>query len=249
MNMVAAVQPTGVETLSLQVRETRREAIDINSYEHVDLEGTELPADTADSHVDIHLGNGLSRQYSLCNDPADRGRYVIAVLREDAGHGGSRHLHESLRVHDRVEVGRPRNNFYLNPATTGHMLVAGGIRITPVAATAHWPSGTVRRERFAPTTSTFVEPAETAGALTLEIATTGAHINVPEDCSIADALNASAIPVPTPVCLGSAAPASFPSYAVRLTIRTTSSRRRSAQSISRAAFPLRVVGCWSSTCE
>jgi hypothetical protein len=116
MSMIAAIEPMRAETLYLQVRQIRREAVDINSYELVDPEGAELPAAAAGSHVDIHLGNGLIRQYSLCNDPADRGRYVIAVLREDAGRGGSRQLHESLRVRDRVEIGRPRNNFSLDPA-------------------------------------------------------------------------------------------------------------------------------------
>jgi vanillate O-demethylase ferredoxin subunit len=65
------------------------------------------------------------------------------------------------------------------------------------AATAHWPAGTVHSEYFAPKTPTLAEPAETAGAFTVVIASTGARINVAQDCSIADALNASGIPVPT----------------------------------------------------
>jgi vanillate O-demethylase ferredoxin subunit len=279
MNMVAAIKPAWADTLSLRVSQIRPEAVNINSYELVDPKGAELPAAAAGSHVDIHLGNGLIRQYSLCNDPADHGRYVIAVLREDPGRGGSRHLHESLRVHDRVKIGLPRNNFYLNSSATRHILVAGGIGITPLkammhalvragaefvlhycardpahaafvdqlialagtnrvclhydgpshggrlnvatllrehkagthlyhcgppglmaacaAATAHWPAGTVHSECFAPKTSTFAEPAETAGAFTVVIASNGARINVAQDCSIADALNASGIPVPT----------------------------------------------------
>jgi vanillate O-demethylase ferredoxin subunit len=65
------------------------------------------------------------------------------------------------------------------------------------AATAHWPAGTVHSECFVPKTPTLAEPAVTAGTFTVVIASTGARINVARDCSIADALNASGIPVPT----------------------------------------------------
>lgn len=124
-------------TLSLLVRQIRFEAVGVNSYELVDPAGAELPAVTAGTHIDLMLGDGIVRQYSLCNDPAERHRYVIAVLLEGEGKGGSRKLHETLHVQDRVQVSLPRNNFALAGGAGTHLLIGGGIGITPLKAMAH----------------------------------------------------------------------------------------------------------------
>src|SRR5215469_16782880 len=105
----------------------------INGYELVDPRGRDLPRFAAGAHIDVRAG-GFLRQYSLSNDPAERRRYCIAVLREDAGHGASQYLHERVRVADRVEVSLPRNNFPLDPAAQRHLLIAGGIGIAPIMA-------------------------------------------------------------------------------------------------------------------
>ena len=44
---------------------------------------------TAGAHIAIHVPNGLLRKYSLCNDPAEHDRYLVAVKRETNGRGGS----------------------------------------------------------------------------------------------------------------------------------------------------------------
>jgi len=123
--------------LSLLVRQIRFEAVGVNSYELVDPAGAELPAVMAGTHIDVLLGDGVVRQYSLCNDPAERHRYVIAVLLEGQGQGGSRRLHETLHVQDHVQVGLPRNNFTLADRASRHLLIGGGIGITPLKAMAH----------------------------------------------------------------------------------------------------------------
>ena len=123
--------------LSLLVRQIRFEANGINSYELVDPAGEELPPFTAGAHIDIHLPNGAVRQYSLCNAPAERHRYVIAVLRDEKGRGGSKALHDSLRVQDIVTVSQPRNNFKLVPEAKKVILLAGGIGMTPLKSMAH----------------------------------------------------------------------------------------------------------------
>lgn len=123
--------------LSLMVRQIRYEAKGINSYELVDPTGAQLPAFTAGAHIDIHLPNGLTRQYSLCNSPSERHRYVIAVLRDDKGKGGSKALHESLQVQDITTVSYPRNNFALAPEAKKVILLAGGIGVTPIKSMAH----------------------------------------------------------------------------------------------------------------
>ncbi|KQP05553.1 PDR/VanB family oxidoreductase [Methylobacterium sp. Leaf93] len=96
----------------------------------------ELPAWTAGAHVDLRLPDGRVRQYSLCGDPADRGRYEIAIKREDAGRGGSAWVHGNLTVGAVADVSAPRNNFPLAPDAQRHILVAGGIGVTPLLAMA-----------------------------------------------------------------------------------------------------------------
>ncbi|MBG7697617.1 oxidoreductase [Streptomyces sp. MC1] len=107
--------------------------------------GEELPAWEPGAHVDVLLGPGLERQYSLCGDPADRHLWRIAVLHEPGGGGGSEYVHERVREGDKVRVRGPRNHFPLRPSPR-YRFVAGGIGITPVlpmlaaaeAAGAEW---------------------------------------------------------------------------------------------------------------
>ena len=121
-------------SMRLQVRQITYQARDINSYELVDPEGRELPEFTAGAHIDFYFRDGSVRQYSLCNDPADRRRYFIAVLRESYGRGGSQALHERVHVQRTVWVGKPRNNFPLHEDAKHHLLLAGGIGVTPMMA-------------------------------------------------------------------------------------------------------------------
>ena len=123
-------------TLSLIVRQITLQAQSINSYELVDPAGNELPAFTAGAHLDLHLSNGLIRQYSLSNAPTDRYRYVIGVLRDPDGSGGSAAVHQ-LIAGDVVEVSVPRNNFKLAADARKVILLAGGIGVTPMKAMLH----------------------------------------------------------------------------------------------------------------
>lgn len=93
--------------------------------------GGELPAWEPGAHVDLLLGPGLERQYSLCGDPAERTAWRIAVLREQDGRGGSAHVHEQVGEGGKVRVRGPRNHFRLEPAPR-YRFVAGGIGITPI---------------------------------------------------------------------------------------------------------------------
>ena len=96
--------------------------------------GDELPAFTAGAHLEVLLANGLIRHYSLCNDPAERDRYVIAVGLSADSRGGSRFVHESVRVGSTLTVSGPINNFELDAGTTEAVFIAGGIGITPILA-------------------------------------------------------------------------------------------------------------------
>jgi ferredoxin-NADP reductase len=96
-----------------------------------DPSGAELPAWSAGAHIDLRLPGGLTRQYSLCGDPADRTVWRIGVLREPESRGGSAHVHEELVAGAEVEVRGPRNHFPLLPAPR-YVFIAGGIGITPI---------------------------------------------------------------------------------------------------------------------
>ncbi|WP_030772115.1 MULTISPECIES: PDR/VanB family oxidoreductase [unclassified Streptomyces] len=95
------------------------------------LESPDLPAWTPGAHVDVALPSGLVRQYSLCGDPADAGRYTIAIRLIEDGRGGSREAHAQLVEGAELELRPPRNRFELVPAAS-YVFVAGGIGITPI---------------------------------------------------------------------------------------------------------------------
>lgn len=95
-----------------------------------------MPSFTAGSHVDVHLGQDLIRQYSLSNDPAETHRYVIAVLRDSQSRGGSLAVH-ALNEGEEIEISEPRNLFALHQDAEHSILLAGGIGITPILSMAH----------------------------------------------------------------------------------------------------------------
>lgn len=125
------------EPHSLRVRQIRYEATGIHSYELADPEGQPLPPFTAGAHIDVHLAGDLVRQYSLSNSPSQRDAYVIAVLKEDQGRGGSKAMHETVQVSQVLTVSGPRNHFELEPNARKVILLAGGIGITPLKSMAH----------------------------------------------------------------------------------------------------------------
>lgn len=106
------------------------------------LTGVDLPAFTAGAHIDVVLpvqdpaGHEVVRQYSLCNDPAERHRYVVAVARDAASRGGSAWLHDRLRTGDVLTIAGPRNHFPLDEQAPRSVLIAGGIGVTPLLAMA-----------------------------------------------------------------------------------------------------------------
>jgi vanillate O-demethylase ferredoxin subunit len=124
------------DRLTVRVRCIVYQAQDIHSYELVDPDGGELPPFTPGSHIDLYFRDGRVRQYSLCGDARDRFRYVIGVQREQAGRGGSQAIFEKVHVGRLLSISHPRNHFQVAGDAAGHLLLAGGIGLTPLLAMA-----------------------------------------------------------------------------------------------------------------
>lgn len=122
--------------IELRVASVEDVAPRIRRFEFTSLDGAPLPAFTAGSHIAIELGNGDERPYSLLNDQGETGRYAIAVLREADGRGGSAWMHDVLRQGDVIRTAPPENDFRLSEAGDHHILIAGGIGITPFLSMA-----------------------------------------------------------------------------------------------------------------
>lgn len=123
-------------TLSVRVSRKVTEATDIQSFELVDAAGAPLPSFSAGAHIDVHLPDGIVRQYSLCNDPGECHRYLIAVLRDPASRGGSTAMHDSVHEGDLLQISAPKNHFPLVHEARRSLLLAGGIGVTPILCMA-----------------------------------------------------------------------------------------------------------------
>ena len=122
--------------LEVLVVETAQEADNVKSLRLVREDGEPFPPFRGGAHIDVVGPTGIMRQYSLCSPPSDRGSLMIAVKREAESRGGSQALHE-VRPGDRLSIAEPRNLLALADEADIHMLVGGGIGITPLLAMAY----------------------------------------------------------------------------------------------------------------
>lgn len=110
---------------------------DVRIFELRAADDSALPPYEAGAHIDVTLGNGLTRQYSLCCRQPSSDRYRIAVKRDPNSRGGSQWLHQEAAEGHTLTLGQPRNAFSLRPSTGMHLLFAGGIGVTPLLSMAY----------------------------------------------------------------------------------------------------------------
>jgi phthalate 4,5-dioxygenase reductase subunit len=122
----------GNDAVSLEVATAANVARDVRSFELVDPKGGLLPPFSPGSHVQVLTPCGAKRKYSLCNDPAERQHYVIAVKRDPVGRGGSISMVDQLQPGARVQVELPVNAFPMDRHAEEFLFIAGGIGITPI---------------------------------------------------------------------------------------------------------------------
>jgi ferredoxin-NADP reductase len=129
---VSLLDGTADPTIEVRLTQILYAARDTNIYSFRRLDGQALPPAEAGAHIDVHLPDGLVRQYSLIHAEPRPESYEIGVKRDANGAGGSRYIHDSLRVGTRLQISAPRNNFPLHEDSRHTVLVAGGIGITPI---------------------------------------------------------------------------------------------------------------------
>ena len=122
----------------VRVAEIVEETPAIRSLRLVRLDGNPFTPGVykAGAHVDVTGPTGIVRQYSLASPPGDPSSLVIAVKREPASRGGSVALHQ-LAVGDHLKISKPRNLLQLADEADQHLLVAGGIGVTPLLSMAY----------------------------------------------------------------------------------------------------------------
>lgn len=141
------------ERLDLVVTESCALTPSIRTLRLADPAGATLPGWTPGSHVKVRLPDGDERSYSLINHLADRTAtaaphaYRLGVRLEEAGQGGSRHMH-GLKVGDKVSLSQPANHFPLERCEQPVALVAGGIGVTPILSMAAMLQAESRPYRF-----------------------------------------------------------------------------------------------------
>ncbi len=121
----------------LRVSVSRKWAVaeGVAAFELTSVDG-QLPTFQPGAHIDVHMPNGIVRQYSITNGPGEHQSYVIGVKREETSGGGSECMHDKVREGDVLAISEPRNNFPLRRDAVKTLLVAGGIGITPLLSMA-----------------------------------------------------------------------------------------------------------------
>ncbi|MGI5127825.1 PDR/VanB family oxidoreductase [Pseudonocardia sp. CA-107938] len=127
---------TSSATVAVRVSEVVEEAAGIRSLRLVTPDGSPLGPYEAGAHVDVVGPTGVLRQYSLCSPPDDAASLLIAVKKEAGSRGGSAALHE-VQVGDTLRIGPPRNLLTVAADADRHLLVAGGIGVTPLLSMAY----------------------------------------------------------------------------------------------------------------
>ena len=97
---------------------------------------TTLPKVEAGAHIDVHLPNGMVRQYSLCQNPNDEGKFRLGILRDPESRGGSISAFDEIKDGMQIQVSEPKNLFPLLKAKHS-VLIGGGIGITPLITMAY----------------------------------------------------------------------------------------------------------------
>jgi ferredoxin-NADP reductase len=125
---------TALDLIDVRLMAIRYAARDTHLYEFRRLDGAPLPPAEPGAHVDVHLPNGMMRQFSLTIPDAAPKAYVLGVKLDPASRGGTKYIFDKFKVGDTLKISAPRNNFRLVEDAPNTTLIAGGIGVTPIWA-------------------------------------------------------------------------------------------------------------------
>ncbi|WP_312530896.1 PDR/VanB family oxidoreductase [Paracoccus sp. (in: a-proteobacteria)] len=109
----------------------------IKTFRFVPLDGSPVPPFSGGSHIVVEMNDNGTRRlnpYSLMSDPQDTEGYSISVRRDDFGRGGSLFMHNHVEPGMEMTISYPVNLFPEDARARRHLLIAGGIGITPFIA-------------------------------------------------------------------------------------------------------------------
>ncbi len=127
-----SLSTSATDLIEVRLTAIRYAAKDTNLYEFRRTDGQPLPTTEPGAHIDIHLPNKITRQYSLVGSGQEPRTYVVGIKRDPGSRGGSSYIHEQMRVGTVLKISQPRNNFPLNERAAHSILFAGGIGVTPI---------------------------------------------------------------------------------------------------------------------
>ena len=129
------------EMFSVRVTAVEQATPQIKRFTLAREDGQPMPAFTGGSHVIVQMqgadGQMFSNAYSLMSDPRDLSHYQIGVRLEEQSKGGSAFMHQQVEVSSALTISTPNNLFALDPQAGRHVLIAGGIGITPFLSQLH----------------------------------------------------------------------------------------------------------------
>ena len=129
--MTITAPPKAPATLDTVIESAKKVADEVVSLVLRRADGADFPAWEPGAHIDVHLGDDLIRQYSVCSTPDDLSVLKIGVLRTPDSRGGSKYVHENLTAGTSLTISAPRNNFPLIQSRR-YLFVAGGVGITQI---------------------------------------------------------------------------------------------------------------------
>jgi len=127
----------GTAKLNVTVAEVKPINDLVTRFKFIRTDGGDLPTFSGGAHTVVEMRDGdVTRlnPYSLMSDPADRSAYMISVRRDDEGRGGSKFMHSQVTAGMEMVISNPVNLFSLDLRANKHLMIAGGIGITPFMA-------------------------------------------------------------------------------------------------------------------
>jgi ferredoxin-NADP reductase len=121
----------------IRVARVEEVASEIKRFELASADGEPLPPFSAGSHIMVTMRAGdrvWRNPYSIVSATDDERGYVISVQRNPESRGGSAYMHSEVRVGSELEISDPVNLFSVAHTARKHIMVAGGIGITPMLA-------------------------------------------------------------------------------------------------------------------